>query len=353
METSYQEKMALFRYEVIRPLLNGEVTLAEERRTKDEILQKDWKYPDGSSGPVKARTLRNWLGKYRKHGLDGLFYANKQPVVTKGSCRAIPNDLLKVAREMREEDPRRSVEQILDIMQFGNGLDVSCICPRTLMRYFKRLGLRRGKRFKGKGQHERYEQVATNHLWHGDTAHTFMLADPEHPGQVKKAKLVLLIDDASRVCPHGEFYFDEKLPSVMDWHLLDRSTLEDLRLFSNSKMDRHSMVSIILLGQIWLRDRLKYREYEALNQRLRLRYSLEGLSETETGQYIEHHLRLVGCSKELFTTDAVKQVFIASGGIPRPINNLCVAGLLKAMLTKKKTVDGSLVKRVAKEQEVT
>ena len=136
-------------------------------------------------------------------------------------------------------------------------------------------------------------------------------------------------------------------------HLLDRSTLEDLRLLSNSGMDRRSMVSIILLGQIWLRDRLKYREYEALNQRLRLRYSLEGLSEAETGQYIEHHLKLVGCSKDLFADEAVKQIFIASGGIPRPINNLCVASLLKAMLTKKKTVDGSLVKRVAREQAMT
>lgn len=140
---------------------------------------------------------------------------------------------------------------------------------------------------------------------------------------------------------------------VDEAHLLDRSTLEDLRMLSNSKMDSLSMVSIILLGQIWLRDRLKYREYEALNQRLRLRYSLEGLSEVETGQYVQHHLKLVGCSTELFTEDAVKQVFIASGGIPRPINNLCVASLLKAMLSKKKTVDGALVKRVAKEQEIT
>jgi putative transposase len=216
METSYQEKMALFRYEVIRPLLNGALTLEEERRTRGEILGKEWKYPDGSSGRVRGRTLRYWLGKYRKHGFDGLFYANKQAVATKGSCRAIPENLLNVAREMREENPRRSVEQILDVMQFGKGLDVGCICPRTLMRYFKRLGLKRGRRVKGKGQHERYEQLATNHLWHGDTAHTFMLADPNHPGQLKKAKLVVLVDDASRICPHGEFYFDEKLPSVMD-----------------------------------------------------------------------------------------------------------------------------------------
>ncbi len=216
VETSYQEKMVLFRYEVVRPLLNGELTLEDERRTRSEILEKEWSYPDGSKGLVKARTLRQWLAKYRKHGFDGLFYANKQPLATKGSCLAIPADLLKVAREMREENPRRSVEQILDVMQFGQGLDVSCICPRTLMRYFKSLGLKRGKRIKGKGQHERYEQIATNHLWHGDTAHTFMLADPNHPGQLKKAKLIVLIDDASRICPHGEFYFDEKLPSVID-----------------------------------------------------------------------------------------------------------------------------------------
>lgn len=145
----------------------------------------------------------------------------------------------------------------------------------------------------------------------------------------------------------------ELVLAVDEAHMLDRNTLEDLRLLSNSKMDSQSMVSIILLGQTWLRDRLKFREYEAINQRLRLRYSLEGLSETETGQYIKHHLKLVGCSRELFTADAVKQVFITSGGILRLINNLCVASLLKAMLLRKKIVDGSLVKRVAKEQGST
>jgi putative transposase len=216
MDTSYQEKMALFRYEVIRPLLNSELTLEQEKQAKSDILVREWKYPDGSSGRVKGRTLRHWLKKYRSHGLDGLFYANKQPVSTKGSCRAIPAALLEHARKLREEDPRRSVEQVLDIMQFGQSLDVGCICSRTLMRYFKRLGLKRGRRVKGKGQHERYEQFATNHLWHGDTAHTFMLADPNNPGQLKKAKLIVLIDDASRICPHGEFYFDEKLKSVID-----------------------------------------------------------------------------------------------------------------------------------------
>ena len=139
---------------------------------------------------------------------------------------------------------------------------------------------------------------------------------------------------------------------VDETHLLERAALEDLRLLTSSEMDRRSLVSIILLGQIWIRDRLRYREYEALNQRLRLRYALEGLTEKETAQYIQHHLLLVDCSKELFTSDAMKQVFLASGGLLRPINNICFASLVKAKSCGKKTIDGALVKRVIQEQEV-
>lgn len=135
-------------------------------------------------------------------------------------------------------------------------------------------------------------------------------------------------------------------------HGLERSTLEEVRKLSNSDMDRRSLLSVIFLGQIWLRDRLRYRDYEALNQRIRLRYALEGLTEKETGEYIQHHLSLSGCKEELFSADAVKQIFLASGGLLRPINNICFAALLKAKSLRKKTVDGALVKRVVQEQEV-
>jgi type II secretory pathway predicted ATPase ExeA len=139
---------------------------------------------------------------------------------------------------------------------------------------------------------------------------------------------------------------------VDEAHMLERAALEELRMLTNSEMDRRSLVSVIFMGQIWIRDRLRYREYEALNQRLRLRYALEGLSEKEAGQYIQHHLALAGCSKELFSADAVKQVFLASGGLLRPINNICFGSLVKAKSSGKQTIDGALVKRVVQEQEV-
>lgn len=216
MEASDNEKMALFRYQVILPLLDGELSNEDEKRIKSEILATEWTFADGSSGKIKARTLRHWLWKYRKHGFQGLFYGQRQPKKSKGTCKAISTELLNAARELREEDSRRSTELILQLMAEGRGLDVSNVSTRTLQRYFKRLGLKKGRRIKGKGQHERYEQHYTNQMWHGDTAHTFSLIDPYNPVQKKKAKLVVFVDDASRVCPHGEFYFDEQLPSVLD-----------------------------------------------------------------------------------------------------------------------------------------
>ena len=139
---------------------------------------------------------------------------------------------------------------------------------------------------------------------------------------------------------------------VDECHMLERQAMEELRMLTNSEMDRKSLVSMVMLGQIWLRDRLKYREYEALSQRLSLRYALEGLSEIETGGYVNHHLGLAGCTAELFTADALKQVFLSSGGILRVINNICLAAMLKAKALKKQHIDGALVKRVVKEQEI-
>lgn len=216
MNAEDNEEMALFRYRVILPLLNQGLSAEDERRIRSKILATEWQFPDKTTGKIKARTLRHWLSKHRKHGFKGLFYGNRQPKKSKGTCRSIATDLLDVARQLREEDPRRSADFILQLMAEGKGLDVSDICLRTLQRQFKRLGLKKGRRVKGTGQHERYEQDYTNWLWHGDTAHTFSLPDPLNPSQKKKAKLVIFVDDASRVIVHGEFYFDEKLPSVLD-----------------------------------------------------------------------------------------------------------------------------------------
>lgn len=129
-------------------------------------------------------------------------------------------------------------------------------------------------------------------------------------------------------------------------HLLEDSTLEELRLMTNADYDRQSPLTVILMGQPGLRHRLKAPNFDALRQRLRYRYCLEGLDQEETLSYIKLRLSAAGLSPEFFTTDAIHLVFQATEGVLRRINNLCSLVLLKAKARKKTTVDASFVQEI-------
>ncbi len=136
-------------------------------------------------------------------------------------------------------------------------------------------------------------------------------------------------------------------------HLLSGTTLEELRLLMNADFDRSSPLSIILVGQLPLRALLRAPGFEALNQRLRFRYSLDGFTEDETGAYIQHHLRLAGLPESIFKPDAVKQIFLAARGILREINNTCLLALLKAEAESLTHVDAKLVKQILEQRELS
>jgi type II secretory pathway predicted ATPase ExeA len=136
-------------------------------------------------------------------------------------------------------------------------------------------------------------------------------------------------------------------------HLLDDRTLEDIRLLTNSDFDTKSALSVILLGHPQLRIRLKSLAFDALKQRLRYPFFLEGFSLEETIAYIKHRLAIAGGAPELFSEEAIKRIFDASEGVPRAINNLCELALLKAELAGLDCIDGKLIKQVVSQLELS
>jgi type II secretory pathway predicted ATPase ExeA len=136
-------------------------------------------------------------------------------------------------------------------------------------------------------------------------------------------------------------------------HLLDGGTLEDIRLLTNADFDRTSPVSVVLIGQLPLRGRLKMPGFEALNQRLRYRCALEGYSEEETIAYVQHRLQAVGKPKDYFSTDATRQLFFAAQGIPRELNNLALAAILRAQADGLEKIDGRLMKKVIDQRDLS
>lgn len=158
-------------------------------------------------------------------------------------------------------------------------------------------------------------------------------------------KVTQKLQDTIRAGRHLIIVIDEA-------HLLEQQTLEDIRLLTNLDMDSGTSLSVFLLGQHWLRSILKKVGNEALYQRLRLRLALEGLSEVQTGEYIRHHLRIAGTEDEIFTAEAVEEIFGASEGILREINNIAYEAMFLAVGEKVPIIDKAFIQRVLDKREL-
>jgi len=146
---------------------------------------------------------------------------------------------------------------------------------------------------------------------------------------------------------------DEKNRTVLlvvdEAHLLSNDQLEQLRLLSNAEMDSRAALGIILLGQPTLRRRLKLGHFAALDQRITLRYHLDGLGRDETVAYIGHHMAIAGRTDPLFSDDATALIHRTARGIPRAINNLATAALIAAYAGDSPLVDESAAKTAVTE----
>jgi type II secretory pathway predicted ATPase ExeA len=169
------------------------------------------------------------------------------------------------------------------------------------------------------------------------------------PPQRSKANTWLLISQ------HLSDNFREQGKEVIlvidEAHLLENTTLQEIRLLTNVDFDNASPVTLIMIGQLSLRTRLKMAGQEALNQRLRFRYALEGLSEEETSDYIIHRLRHAKCNEDIFGDDALRSIFLASQGIPREINNICTVALMQAEASGVSQIDSRLIRLVVDQRE--
>lgn len=127
---------------------------------------------------------------------------------------------------------------------------------------------------------------------------------------------------------------------VEEAHLLGHDQLEALRL-TNHELDSLSPFARLLVGQPTLRRRTKLGVLAALDQRLGLRYTMPPTSDTETANYLRHHLKLDGREDTLLSDDAAALVHQTSRGYPRAVNNLALQTLLVAFAADKAIVDES------------
>lgn len=131
-----------------------------------------------------------------------------------------------------------------------------------------------------------------------------------------------------------------------------KATFDEIRLLTNFQLDDENLLSVILIGQPELERRIDRPAYQALRQRIGLRYSLGPLGDEETAAYVAHRIERAGGRANPFTPQAVEALRAVSGGIPRLINTVANTALLDAFGDETTEVDESRIMEAAREHKL-
>ena len=249
----------LERLELVELLLDPHVDAASKDAERERYRQKN---------RLSARTIRNYLKRYRKHGPLGLLFYWPRPLLPRVGDPALRKKILELVHEL----PTRSVPQLRRLLAADerfhkqiaqlsdrtlyrflaeNGLskteryrllsatsrssyrsfEAPCsmalvqgdardgISDRTLYRFLAENGLSKTERYRllsatSRSSYRSFEAPCSMALVQGDARDGIWLQSPD--GSKRKCYLFLWIDDFSRQLLFGKYYFDEKLPCMED-----------------------------------------------------------------------------------------------------------------------------------------
>ena len=84
-----------------------------------------------------------------------------------------------------------------------------------------------------------------------------------------------------------------------------------------------------------------------MKQRLAIIHQIEPLQEIETEQYVLHRLKIAGSERQIFSPEAVREIYSFSEGNPRLINIICDFALLTGYAKEKKIIEPEIIRECA------
>jgi putative transposase len=174
------EKIALFRYQLIREAADASVTARQRGPMVRVLAEAEHAWPFGGTVKVSKDTIDRWIRLWRRGGFDALKPRGR------AQGPATPVQILSLAATLKLERPSRTAAQVRRIMieTLGDAPSES-----TLLRHFRTLQISTGAPAQATG---RFEAGRPNEIWVGDGLH-----GPKIAG--RKTYLFAFLDDHSRM----------------------------------------------------------------------------------------------------------------------------------------------------------
>ena len=130
------EKIALFRYGLIAPLVLESLPRGELTRRAEEIAARTYEIPCSQRTSLSVDTLLDWALRYRRGGFAALA---PKPRRDRGQSRALTPQLAELIERLKRENPHRTgttlLRELALVSTFGS------VSASTLYRFLKQRGL--------------------------------------------------------------------------------------------------------------------------------------------------------------------------------------------------------------------
>ncbi len=238
LESDQAKEIALFRFKIISPLLTLSGPRGTLKREMARMAERTHDHP--VRGPIRVGlgTIEEWLYIYKREGFDGLLPVGRED---RGTSRAIDGELAEkieaLARGRPDLDGRGIQAEIKSQLQDG----AKAPSLSTLYRFLRARGLDQ-RRAPVREDHRAFAFDLAGDCWQGDVMYGPTIPDVD--GTRRKTYLIAILDDATRVIAHAQFYLAEHLRSLKDClkqALLKRGLPRRL-YFDNGKIFRSRMI---------------------------------------------------------------------------------------------------------------
>ena len=177
------------------------------------VSQMTFTDEDGQPRQFTWRTIQTWFSRYQKHGVTVM---ENRPRSDKGKVRKVPLEdvaeaVRKVLPKVHGQTPSRALLYRLCLEE--GLLTRAQIAPNTFRRVVKQYELLKPDTECANKVRLAFAKAHANEMWQADT-----LYGPPVPinGSPVQTRLIAFLDDASRVCCHGQFFAAENVDTLIE-----------------------------------------------------------------------------------------------------------------------------------------